>query len=80
MSVLSLLFGGCEMNLMEKYLLKIRPKKIDVYEKLSDLTEDELESYEERAAIMEFNGNMPRKEAEQKALDRILEKRRPWLN
>ena len=25
------------MNLMEKYLLKIRPKKIDIYEKLSDL-------------------------------------------
>ena len=63
------------MNLMEKYLLKIRPKKFDIHEKLSDLTEDELESYEERAAIMEFNGNIPRGESERLALERILKLR-----
>jgi t-SNARE complex subunit (syntaxin) len=43
------------------------------------LTEEELEDFEERAAIMEYNGNMPRKEAERKALERQLEKRKRHL-
>ena len=64
---------------MEKYLLKIRPKKIDIHEKLSDLTEEELESYEERAAIMEFNGNIPRGESERLALERILKLRNLFI-
>ena len=42
---------------------------------IEGLTETEKEDYEERAAIMEFDGNMPRKEAERKALERILKLR-----
>ncbi len=68
------------MNLMEKYLLRIRPEKIDIYEKLSDLTGDQMESYQERAAIMEFDGNTPRGEAERMALERIMQKRKHLLN
>ncbi len=68
------------MNLMEKYLLKIRLKKLYIYEKLSDLTGDEMENYKERAAIMEFDGNMPRGEAEKLAFERIMLKRKHLLN
>tara|TARA_B100001964_G_scaffold244234_1_gene324884 strand:- start:710 stop:979 length:270 start_codon:yes stop_codon:yes gene_type:complete len=43
----------------------------DIYEQLNLLTEAERNDFEERAAIMEIDGEMPRKEAEQKALERI---------
>ncbi len=44
------------------------------------LTADELEDFEERATIMEFDCNKPRGEAERMALERIIQKRKPWLN
>ena len=44
------------------------------------LTADELEDFEERATIMEFDCNKPRGEAERMALERIMQKRKPWLN
>ena len=44
------------------------------------LTADELEEYQERASIMEFDGNMPRGEAERLALERIMRKRQHLLN
>lgn len=42
----------------------------------SDLTEAELDWYEERAAIYEYDANMSRREAERKALQDIEKKRR----
>lgn len=42
----------------------------------SDLTETELDWYEERAAIYEFDAGMSRREAERKALQDIEKKRR----
>ena len=42
----------------------------------SDLTEPELDWYEERAAIYEYDANMSRREAEVKALKDIEKKRR----
>lgn len=42
---------------------------------LFDLTDDELEAYEERAAIMEYEANLPRGEAERLALREILDGR-----
>ena len=44
------------------------------------LTADELEEYQERASIMEFDGNMPRDKAERLALERIMRKRKHLLN
>ena len=43
---------------------------------IEGLTETEKEDFEERAAIMEFDGNIPREEAETKALERILKQRK----
>lgn len=43
---------------------------------LTDLTEKEEEIYEERAAIMEYDANMTRREAEMRALEEIERKRR----
>jgi hypothetical protein len=43
---------------------------------VADLTEKEEEIYQERAAIMEYDGNMTRREAEMRALDEIERKRR----
>lgn len=40
-----------------------------------DLTPEELEEFEERAGIMEFDGGLPRAEAERRALAGVLEKR-----
>lgn len=37
-----------------------------------DWTDDEKERYEERAAIMEFDGGLPRAEAEKLALQDVL--------
>lgn len=42
---------------------------------LEDLIEAEIDIWEERAAIREFDGNMPRKDAERMAL-KDIEKRR----
>ena len=36
------------------------------------MTDDEKEHYEERAAIMEFDGGLPRAEAEKLALQDVL--------
>ncbi len=44
------------------------------------LTADELEDFEERASIMEFDCNKPRGEAERMALERIMQKRKHLLN
>jgi len=44
------------------------------------LTADELEDFEERATIMEFDCNKPRGEAERMALERIMQKRKHLLN
>lgn len=52
----------------------------DVSIEIKKLEESELEEFKERAAIMEFNGNMSREEAEKLALERILYKRRHLLN
>ncbi len=37
-----------------------------------DLTEDQLDAFEERAAIMEFDGRMTREEAERRALEEVM--------
>jgi len=41
-----------------------------------DLTSDEQATYEERAAIIEFDGGLPRAEAEALALKQVLGERR----
>tara|TARA_Y100000031_G_C7993716_1_gene280373 strand:+ start:155 stop:442 length:288 start_codon:yes stop_codon:yes gene_type:complete len=43
------------------------------------LTANELDDFEERAAIIEYCGNIPRSEAERLALERILEKKKRHL-
>jgi hypothetical protein len=42
---------------------------------LSTLSDDERMEYEERAAIMEYDGGLTRVEAERRALERILERK-----
>lgn len=42
---------------------------------LSTLSDDERMEYEERAAIMEYDGGLSREEAERRAMLRILTKR-----
>ena len=44
-------------------------------EALASLSDDERMEYEERAAIMEFDGELSREEAERRAFERILERR-----
>jgi hypothetical protein len=41
-----------------------------------DLNDYEIDYFEERAAIMEFDANMTRREAEQRAYQEVLRKRR----
>ena len=53
---------------------------LDIHEEIKRLKETEREDFEERAAIMEFDCNKPRGEAERMALERIIQKRKPWLN
>lgn len=43
---------------------------------LEDLIEAEIDIWEERAAIREFDGNMPRKDAERMALKDIERRRK----
>jgi hypothetical protein len=38
----------------------------------SDLTEEQREDFEERAAIMEYDGGLPREEAEKLALKIVI--------
>ncbi|MEI7669469.1 MAG: hypothetical protein WCJ33_05250 [Pseudomonadota bacterium] len=45
---------------------------LDFDNMLAGLSEAELDNYEERAAIMEFDGNLPRKEAERLACDNVI--------
>lgn len=42
---------------------------------LDDLTDYEREVYEERAAIMEFDGGLARPDAEREALCQVMERR-----
>lgn len=42
----------------------------------ADLTDDERDDYEERAAIMEHDGGMPRAQAEAEALRVVIGKRK----
>jgi hypothetical protein len=44
--------------------------------RVEDLSPAEREIYEERAAIMEYDGHLSRYQAERKALDEIERKRR----
>lgn len=53
-----------------KQLWKDYMQKINGYY----LTEDQHDEYQERAAIMEFDGKLSREYAEKKALERIVEK------
>lgn len=46
-------------------------------EALASLSPAERELYEERAAIMEYDGNRPRAEAEAAALREVLKRRAP---
>jgi hypothetical protein len=41
-----------------------------------DLTTEEREAYEERAAIMEYDGGLPRAEAERLAMEEVVGRRR----
>jgi len=73
------------MALLKK--LNLAPAKADMVKQSSEsipseidkvivvLSEAEREEYEERAAIMEFDGGLSREEAERQGLERILEKR-----
>jgi hypothetical protein len=54
------------------YLDRLKEKHSD------DLTENERDAYEERAAIYEFDANLPRIQAERKAMQDI-EKRRKLI-
>lgn len=40
------------------------------------LTENEIDYFRERAAIMEYDGNLPRYEAERRAMAEVEKKRR----
>ena len=40
---------------------------------MGDLTPDERDHYEERAAILEFDGGLPRADAERRALAEVLQ-------
>ena len=57
---------------MPNYLDTLKEKYSD------DLTENERDAYEERSAIMEYDANLSRYEAERKALQDI-EKRRKLI-
>lgn len=47
--------------------------------RLADLTPEEREHFEERAAIREFEGNESREDAERAALAEVLDRRRKNL-
>ena len=43
---------------------------------VDDLTENELDAYEERAAIMEYDANLSRYEAERRAMKAVMDRRK----
>ena len=62
------------MNLMEKYRARLndaRQGKYDLTALPSGLTEDERFIFEERAAIMEYEGSLTRGEAERQAREAL---------
>jgi len=42
----------------------------------SDLTENERDAYEERAAILEYDANLSRYEAERRAMKAVMDRRK----
>ena len=46
---------------------------------VADLSEDEFEFYEERAAIIEYDGGLQREDAERMALDEVISRRQKML-
>ena len=52
-------------------ILKTSLQKLTI-EKIDKLTELQKELFEERAAIKEYDGNIPREEAERQALSEII--------
>jgi hypothetical protein len=46
-----------------------------IYKAQASLNEDDREEYEERAAIMQYDGGLPQAEAEKRALEIILQRR-----
>ena len=70
-----------EISEVQNFLLHRSSYELNELNEISPaLTADELEEYQERASIMEFDGNMPRGEAERLALERIMRKRQHLLN
>ncbi|WP_374429513.1 hypothetical protein [Ideonella dechloratans] len=53
----------------------VTPLDARVAREVAKLDLAERESFEERAAIMEYEGGMPRREAEQRALAEVLTER-----
>lgn len=51
------------------------PLNIPVSSWLEKLSDDERDTYEERAAIMEYDGGLPREQAEIEAIKRIIQER-----
>jgi len=61
------------MNLMEKYRSKLGYVKQDAMAVfLGGLNEEERFTFEERAAIMEYDGGLTREEAERQAVESIM--------
>ena len=60
-------------SLSEKIADILRTDVADPKKYLSELNEDERIDYEERAAIMEYDGGLSRREAELSALEYILD-------
>jgi len=70
------------MNLIEKYRARMndtRQRIDDITTFLAGLTKDERSIFEERAAIIEFDGGLTRAESEKRARSCIVKigKRRP---
>ena len=61
------------MSLSERYGFGLLVR--GAAERPDDLSGDERDEYEERAAIMEHDGGLPRAEAERRALARVIELR-----
>ena len=68
----------CGLNTRELTPYKSTPITNETEEKeviINGITEDEWYEYEERAAIMEYDGNLPREEAERESLKLIKAER-----
>ena len=55
---------------MPNYLDTLKEKYSD------DLTENERDAYEERSAIMEYDANLSRYEADRRAMKAVMDKRK----